>query len=87
MPPSVPSPEDLDRLVARVQSAVVSILQEWEVPELEAEKLVSEVLVRLSYRWSRIPDPDRWFLTALEKKARSYSERSQKEPRDEETPP
>lgn len=84
MPPSVaPSPEELDRLLARLSSPVVEILREWEIPEVEAEELVSEVLVRLSYRWSRIPDPERWFLTALEKEARSRSERSRKEPRDE----
>jgi hypothetical protein len=84
MPPFVaPSPEDLDRLLARLKSSIVEILQEREIPEVEAEELVSEVLVRLSYRWSRIPDPERWFLAALEKEARNRSERSQKEPRDE----
>jgi hypothetical protein len=84
MPPSVtPSPEDLDRLLGRLSSPVVEILREWEIPEGEAGELVSEVLVRLSYHWSRIPDPERWFLKTLEKEARNRSERSQKEPRDE----
>jgi len=55
------------------------ILREWEISEVEAEGLVSEVLVRLSYRWSRILDPERWFLSALEKVARDRSERSRKE--------
>ncbi|HEV7506998.1 MAG TPA: hypothetical protein VGS07_19060 [Thermoanaerobaculia bacterium] len=84
MPPSVaPSPEDLDRLLARLRPSVVEILREWEIPEGEAEKLVSELLVRLSYRWSRIPNPEQWLLTALEKEARNHSERSRKEPRDD----
>jgi hypothetical protein len=84
MPPSVvPSPEDLDRLLARLRPTVVEILREWEIPELEAETLVSELLVRLSYRWSRIPDPEQWLLTALEKEARNRSERSRKDLRDE----
>ncbi len=83
MPPFAPSSEDLDRLLARLRSPIVEILREWEIPEVEAGELVREVLVRLSYRWSRIPDPERWFLAALEKEARNRSERSQKEPRDE----
>ncbi|MBW8875972.1 MAG: hypothetical protein JF614_13480 [Acidobacteria bacterium] len=84
MPPSVaPSPEDLDRLLTKLRPSVIEILQEWKIPEGEAEKLVAELLVRLSYRWRRIPDPERWFLKALEKETRSRSERSHKEPRDE----
>ncbi len=84
MPPSVaPRPEDLDRLLAKLRPSVLEILQEWEIPEGDAEKLVSELLVRLSYRWRRIPDPERWLLTALVKEARNHSERSRKEPRDE----
>jgi hypothetical protein len=84
MPPSVaPSPEELDRLLARLRPLIEEILQDWEIPEGEAEKLMSEVLVRLSYRWSRIPDPEHWVLMALEKEARNYSERSRKEPGDE----
>jgi hypothetical protein len=84
MPRSVvPSPEDLDRLFARLRPSAVEILREWEIPEGEAEKLVSEVWGRLSYRWSRIPDPEHWLLKALEKEARNHSERSRKEPKDE----
>lgn len=84
MPPSVaPSPEELDRLLARLRPSVVEILQVWEIPEGEAEELVSEVLVRLSYRWSRIPDPEHWVLTTLAKEARNHSGRSRKEPGDE----
>jgi len=84
MPPSVaPSPEELDRLLARLRPLIVEILQDWEIPEGEAEKLMSEVLARLTYRWSRIPDPEHWVLMALEKEARNYSARSRKEPGDE----
>lgn len=81
--PAAPSPEDLDRLIARLGPAMAVILREWEISEVEAEELVGEVLVRLSYRWSRIPDPERWFLSALEKEARDRSERSRKETRNE----
>ena len=84
MPPSVaPSPEDLHRLLAKLRPSVIEILREREIPEGEAEKLVAELLVRLSYRWRRIPDPERWFLKALEKEARIRSEPPHKEPRDE----
>jgi hypothetical protein len=84
MPSSIaPSLEDLDRLMARLRPTLAEILREWEVPEVEAEELVSEVLIRLSYRWSRIPDPERWLLAAVEKEAQRRSERTRKEPRDE----
>lgn len=84
MPSSVaPSPEELDRLLVRLRPLVVEILQDWEIPEGEAEKLMSEVLARLTYRWSRIPDPEHWVLMALEKEARNHSARSRKEPGDE----
>lgn len=81
MPSSAaPSPETLDRLLTRLNPAMAVILQEWEIPEAEAEELVGEILIRLLYRWSRIPDPEQWALAALESEARSRSER--KEPAD-----
>lgn len=77
---AVPCQEDLDRLVERLGPCIVEIFREWEIPEIEQEDLVRAVLVRLSYKWSRIHDPERWFLTGLSREARSCSAVSRKEP-------
>lgn len=81
MPSSaVPRQEDLDRLAERLGPCIVEIFREWEIPEIEQEELVRAALVRLSYKWSRIHNPERWLLAALSKEARSRSAKSRKEP-------
>jgi hypothetical protein len=44
---------------------------------------VREALVRLSYRWERVRDHERWLLDVLRKDLAAHPEESSKEPRDE----
>ena len=49
----------------------------------EADLRITKALVRLSYRWDRVRDRERWLLDALRKDLVPCPEDSSKEPRDE----
>lgn len=84
MPSSpIPDPEGLDRLLLKLAPSIAEILRERGISEADAEQLLSMVLIRLSYRWSRIEDPERWLLSAIDDEARDLALRSRKEPLDE----
>ncbi len=84
MPSSpLPDPEELDRLLRKLAPSIAEILRERDVSEADAEQLLSMVLIRLTYRWSRIADPERWLLSTIEDEARDLALRSRKEPLNE----
>jgi len=67
-PPSAPVPKNW--IAARkAQALIVEILQDGKSLG-GSEKLMNEVLP-LTYRWSRIPDPEHWS-DGLEKEARNH---------------
>jgi hypothetical protein len=78
-----PTRDDLRRLLDRLQPRIARLLERHEVSELEAERRVREALIRLSYRWERVRDRERWLLDALRKDLAVHPEESSKEPRDE----
>jgi hypothetical protein len=80
---AAPTREDLDRLAESLDHSIAKIFREWNIPEAEGEEIVGEVLVRLAYRWNRIYDPEGWLLQALSREARSRSERSLEEQKDD----
>lgn len=80
MPPeTAPSQEDLDRLAETLGSSMARIFNEWKIPQAEGEEIVGELLVRLTYRWNRVHDPEGWLLQALVREARCRSQRPRKE--------
>jgi hypothetical protein len=78
-PEDRPTREDLDGLLGRLGPQIARLLRRWRVPEAEATTLVSDALIGIAYRWSRIRDRERWVLRAIEKEARSRSKSSQEE--------
>jgi DNA-directed RNA polymerase specialized sigma24 family protein len=80
--PSASSPEELDRLLMKLAPSIAEILREWSISEEEAEELIRTVLVRLAYRWSRIADPERWLLSAVDNEAQDRADRRRPDPED-----
>jgi hypothetical protein len=78
-----PTRDDLRRLLDRLQPRIARLLERHGVSDLEAERRVREALIRLSYRWERVRDRERWLLDALRKDLTARPEESSKEPRDE----
>jgi hypothetical protein len=78
-----PTRDDLKRLLDRLQPRIARLFERHGVSTLEAELRVSETLIRLSYRWERVRDRERWLLDALRKDLAACPEESSKEPRDE----
>jgi hypothetical protein len=74
-----PTREDLNRLIDATGPRIGRLLYELGVSEAEAEKLVSRVLVQLSFQWGRIADRERWLLERIEEEARKLKEGSRKE--------
>jgi hypothetical protein len=77
-----PTRDDLRRLLDRLQPRIARLFDRHGVSPLEAELRVMETLIRLSYRWERIRDRERWLLDTLRKDL-ARTEESSKEPRDE----
>jgi hypothetical protein len=75
-----PTRDDLRRLLDRLQPRIARLFERHGVSTQEAERRTAEALIRLSYRWDRVRDRERWLLDALRK---DLAEESSKEPRDE----
>jgi hypothetical protein len=78
-----PTRDDLRRLLDRLQPRIARLFDRYGVSTLEAERRVTEALTRLSYRWDRVRDRERWLLDALRKDLAARTEESSKEPRNE----
>ena len=76
-----PTRDDLRRLLDRLQPRIVRLFQRHGVSTADAERRVTETLTRLSYRWDRVRDRERWLLDALRQDL--MARRETKEPRDE----
>ncbi len=78
-----PTRDDLRRLLDRLQPRIARLFERHGVSTLEAERRTAEALIRLSYRWDRVRDRERWLLDALRKDLAARPEESSKEPMDE----
>ncbi len=78
-----PTRDDLRRLVDRLRPRIARLFERHGVSTAEAELRVAEALTRLSYRWDRMRDRERWLLTAVRKGLVEGPEAISKEPRDE----
>jgi hypothetical protein len=78
-----PSPEEIQRLVAKLRPEIVQRLQELGLSEAEAAERVKAALRELAYRWNRVGDRERWLLLKLSGEAPKLSTTPEKEPEDE----
>jgi hypothetical protein len=78
-----PTRDDLRRLIDRLQPRLTRLFQRHGVSTADAERQVTGALTRLSYRWDRVRDRERWLLDALRRDFAARPEASSKEPRDE----
>lgn len=69
-----PTQEDLDRLMRRLRPRIAAMFASRNVSAEEAERLVSEVLIGIAYRWRRVHDRAGWVLKTLDKKTRPTPE-------------
>jgi hypothetical protein len=78
-----PTAQDLAQLLDRLRSRIARLFERHRVSEPEAERLLHDALIRLAYRWGRVPDRERWMLEELASGTREQVDRSSKEPEDE----
>jgi hypothetical protein len=78
-----PTPEELQRLVAKLGPEIVRRLQDQGLSEAEAAERVRSALRELAYRWNRVGDRERWLLLAVSGEAPKLSTNPRKEPADE----
>lgn len=78
-----PSRRDLDQVTAEVRPELEEIFQRHAIPQTDAERLLREALIRLSYQWGRIHNRSWWLVDSLENAARAMSNLSPEEPEDD----
>ncbi len=78
-PQARPSQEDLNRLMQRLRPRIVDLFAARNVSPEEAEQLVGETLIEITFRWSRVHNHAGWLLKALDKKTRIQPETTEEE--------
>ena len=78
-----PTPEEIQRLVAKLRPEIVRRLRDQGLSEAEAAERVKAALRELAYRWNRVGDRERWLLLKLSGEAPKLSTNPRKEPEDE----
>ena len=82
-PSNRPTPEEIQRLVAKLRPEIVRRLQDQCLSEAEATERVRSALRELAYRWNRVGDRERWLLLAVSGEAPKLSTNPRKEPEHE----
>lgn len=67
--PRIPDSEAVEALLAKVRPEAEVLFRRHGLSSQEAEECLKATLRMLIYRWSRIADPGRWLLQALEDEA------------------
>jgi len=78
-----PTPEEIQRLVAKLRHEIVRRLHDQGLSETEAAERLKSALRELAYRWNRVGDRERWLLLNLSGEAPKLSTNPRKEPEDE----
>ena len=78
-----PTPEEIQRLVAKLRPEIVRRLQGQGLSEAEAAERIKGALRELVYRWNRVGDRERWLLLSVSGEAPKLSTNPRKEPADE----
>ncbi|HEX5761243.1 MAG TPA: hypothetical protein VF121_18815 [Thermoanaerobaculia bacterium] len=71
--------EPLAELLRRLQPDVERLLARFRIPEREAERILHEVMLVLTYRWDRIADKDAWLLATLHRRCQRWVEEGQRD--------
>jgi len=77
-----PSRRELDQVTEEVRAEIEALFQRHAIPQADAERLLREALVRLSYQWGRIRNRSWWLVDSIEKAARAMSNFSPEESED-----
>ncbi len=64
-----PSRRELDQLTEEVRPDLEALFQRHGISQADAEKLLREALLRLSYQWGRIRNRSWWLLDTIDKAA------------------
>jgi len=64
-----PSRRELDQLTEEVRPDLGALFQRHGISQADAERLLREVLLRLSYQWGRIRNRSWWLLDTIDKAA------------------
>jgi hypothetical protein len=81
-PKEGPSRRELDQVTEEVRPELEELFQRYAIPQAEAERLLREALVRLSYQWGRIRNRSWWLVDSIENAARATSNPSPEESED-----
>ena len=74
--------EPLAELLRRLQPDAERLFARFRLPAADAERILQEVALVLTYRWDRIADRDAWLLATLHRRCRRWAEE-----RDAQEPP
>ncbi|HEY2736909.1 MAG TPA: hypothetical protein VGK45_00805 [Thermoanaerobaculia bacterium] len=64
-----PSRRELDQLTKEVRPDLEALFQRHGISQADAERLLREALLRLSYQWGRIRNRSWWLLDTIDKAA------------------
>lgn len=78
-PSDRPTKRELDEVTEKIRPALEELFHRHGVSPMDAERLLWEALVRLSYQWDRIRSREWWLLDTLEKEAGRLSHPSREE--------
>ena len=85
-PTERPTRRDLDQLTDQIRPDLEDLFAHHGISQHDAERLLREALVRLSYQWDRIRNRTWWLLDTLEKAARALNNPTLEETGDDGTP-
>lgn len=66
--------EPLAELLRRLQPDAERLFARFRLPAAEAERILHEVTLVLTYRWDRIADKDAWLLATLHRRCQRWAE-------------
>ena len=72
-PKDGPSRRELDQITEQVRPELEALFQRHAIAQADAERLVREALVRLSYQWGRIRNRSWWLMDSIETAARAMA--------------
>jgi hypothetical protein len=81
-PKEGPSRRELDQVTAQVRPELEDLFQRHGIAQIDAERLLREALIRLSYQWGRIRNRSWWLVDSIETAARALSNLSPEDSED-----
>lgn len=66
--------EPLAELLQRLQPDAEALFTRFRLPAADAERILHEVALVLTYRWDRIADKDAWLRATLHRRCQRWAE-------------